>query len=359
MRKHAERKRADQELRESEERQRAVFKGIPVPTYVWKKAGDDFVLADYNDAAETITHGGVARSVGSTLTAMYGDYAPDIARDVARCHAERATVKRQMRYRFRSTGETRDLAVTYGFVPPDTVVVHTEDVTERAEAETALRESRAQLRELAGRVRSARERERASIARQIHDVLGQALTALKLDIAWLQDRLPTRQRAELAEKIRGMLALVNATIEQARTLVTELRPAILDDLGLLAAIEWETQEFARRSGLRCDLDLPAERIPLDAHRATDVYRILQEALTNVARHARAQSVQVSLRLESGELVLDVRDDGRGITDGEIADPRALGLLGMRERALVWGGEVAISPALRGGTFVQVRIPCAP
>ncbi len=231
------------------------------------------------------------------------------------------------------------------------------DITERKRADEELRATHKRLREFAGRMRSVREQERALMARQIHDELGQVLTALGMDVAWLESRLPAQDRP-LVEKCRAMAALIEATIGRVRTLATELRPAVLDDLGLLAAIEWETQQFARRTGIACALDLPATLPPLDADRSTDLFRILQEALTNVVRHAAAHHVDVQVRETPAELVLGVSDDGRGIATAEAMNPRSLGLLGMRERALLWNGTVDVRARPQGGTSVIVQLPLA-
>jgi PAS domain S-box-containing protein len=228
------------------------------------------------------------------------------------------------------------------------------DITERRRVTAELKTSHGRLRNLAGRLRQVREEERTSIARQIHDEMGQVLTALRLDVAWLEARLP--QNPSLLDKCQTMAKLIEATIGRVRTLATELRPAVLDNLGLPAAIEWEAQEFARRTGIRCELHLAADLARLDPDRATDLFRILQEALTNVARHAMAHRVQVELQLEQGEVVLHVDDDGRGITPGEAEDQRSLGLLGMRERALLWDGSVDVHAGIDGGTRVAVRLP---
>lgn len=231
------------------------------------------------------------------------------------------------------------------------------DITERKRADEALRATHERLREFAGRMRSVREQERALMARQIHDELGQVLTALGMDVAWLEARLPAQDRP-LVEKCRAMAAIIEGTIGRVRTLATELRPAVLDDLGLLAAIEWETQQFTRRTGIACTLELPATLPPLDADRSTDLFRILQEALTNVVRHAAAQHVDVQVRETSAELVLGVSDDGRGIAAAEAMNPRSLGLLGMRERALLWNGTVDVRARPQGGTSVIVQLPLA-
>lgn len=233
------------------------------------------------------------------------------------------------------------------------------DMTEGKRAQEALLRSRAQLRDFAARLRSAREKERTHIAREIHDELGQALTALKMDLFSLKECVPTPQRAQLEPRTAGMAALIDAMIDRVRTLATDLRPAVLDDMGLAAAVEWAVQQFARRTGVQCDLDVPQQQIRLDADRATDVFRILQEALTNVARHAQATRVDVHLRVNGAELVLEVHDNGRGITEAELDGGRSFGLMGIRERVLLWGGEAGIGTAPQGGTSVTVCLPLGP
>ena len=231
------------------------------------------------------------------------------------------------------------------------------DISERKRTSEELQASHDQLRELAHRLRSVREQERAVMARQIHDELGQALSALHLDVAWLRARLKDEDMV-LGEKTRSMAALIESSIGRVRTLATELRPAVLDSLGLLAAIEWEAQQFMRRTGIPCTHELPPDPPAVDADRSTDVFRILQEALTNVARHAGAREVVITLRFWRNELQLSVSDDGRGITAAEIASPQALGLVGMRERALLWDGVVEWRAPEGGGTIVDLHLPLA-
>jgi len=213
----------------------------------------------------------------------------------------------------------------------------------------------AQLRELAAYLQNAREAERASIAREIHDEFGQALTALKIDLAWLDRQLPQR-RADLTAKVNAMLALVDDTIGTVRRVAAGLRPGLLDDLGLVAAIEWQAQEFATRTGLACELRLGEQEAALARDLATALFRIFQEALTNVARHAAATRVEVALEDRPDALTLIVADNGKGIAPGQTTAAHALGLLGMRERARAWGGDVVIEGVAGQGTTVTVRIP---
>src|SRR5205823_6518590 len=214
---------------------------------------------------------------------------------------------------------------------PQRFVGMVEDVTERKAAEGELHRHRAQLRGLAARLEAAREAERARIAREIHDELGQALTALKIDVLWLKKRV-LESPPELTRKLDGMTAIIDSTAQGIQRVAAELRPSVLDELGLRAAIEWEAREFATRTGIECRVELPEGQPAVDASRATAVFRIFQEALTNVARHAAATHVLVRLGMTPKALDLTVADNGRGIREGALHDSRSLGLLGMRERA---------------------------
>ena len=205
----------------------------------------------------------------------------------------------------------------------DLILLAFEDVTDR--------EKRAELRALAARLHAVREEERTRLAREIHDELSGSLTALKMDLSLLPDRAAKDHKSFL-EKLRSMSQLIDTTLAQVRTIVTELRPVVLDKLGLIPAMEWQAREFQERSGIACESHLPAEEISLDSDRATAVFRIFQEALTNVARHANASKVVVDLKREAESLILAVRDNGKGIDEAAIHAPDSLGLLGIRERA---------------------------
>jgi PAS domain S-box-containing protein len=231
------------------------------------------------------------------------------------------------------------------------------DITGRKRAEEELQRSFAQLRALAARLQSVREEERTRVAREIHDELGQALTAIKIDLAFLRRELPADQRQPL-DRIQSLSKLADETIQSMRRISTELRPGILDDLGLVAAVEWAAKEFQARTGTKCRVSLPDADIAIDPERATALFRIFQETLTNVARHANATEVDVRLAKNNGDFSLEVRDNGEGIGEKQLSAGGSLGILGMRERALVFGGEVSIRGAPGEGTTVKVRIPKA-
>ena len=233
------------------------------------------------------------------------------------------------------------------------------DITERKQVEQRLLTSREQLRTLAARLRSVREEERARIAREIHDEMGHAFTDLKLDLAWLDRRLDEKKQSGqsgVRRRIATMMKRVESDLNTARRISTELRPAVLDTSGFVAAMEWGAKQFEERSGIECELDLPVEGMALDAGRSTAMFRIFQEILANIVRHAGATRVRTRLRAEAGQVVMEVSDNGRGITHREMADASAVGLLGMRERAREFGGEVVIHGKPGEGTTVRVAIP---
>jgi signal transduction histidine kinase len=230
---------------------------------------------------------------------------------------------------------------------------------ERKRAEQQLEKSLEQVRALAAHLQSVREEERARIARELHDELGQSLTGLKFDLSWLHHHLSENDPAVLPtcqQKVRTMLELIDSTIQLGRKIAMELRPGILDDLGLVDALEWQGQEFQARTGIHCEfISLPTE-LQLDEYRTTSLFRIFQEALTNVARHANADQVSIDLRQQPNEIVLEIKDNGRGITEQEIRNARSFGLLGIRERALGFGGAVSIHGQPGQGTVVTVTVP---
>lgn len=234
------------------------------------------------------------------------------------------------------------------------------DITERKRAKEQLEQSHDQLRSLSVHLESVREEERIRIARDLHDEVGQGLTGLKLEVAWLEKRLLDSKGEMLGfpmlVKFRAMSRLIDAMTDSVRRISAELRPGVLDQIGLLPAIEWQAQQFQARTGITCKVNLLLRQVQLDQGRTTAVFRIFQEILTNVARHAKATEVLVTVRESVGNLVVEVRDNGRGITETECTNPQAFGILGMQERAVQCGGEVTILGSQGKGTRVVVRVP---
>jgi signal transduction histidine kinase len=224
------------------------------------------------------------------------------------------------------------------------------------------------VRTLSRRLGVIQEEERARIARELHDQLGVELTCLKIDLSRLNsllgngkpagrrrsDEKPARRKVD--QKVRSMTEQIDAIIQTVQRIVRELRPGMLDDLGLAAAIEWLAEDFQRRTGIACTCQIGKDELRVDPGRATVVFRICQEALTNVARHARATAVAVRVEERHNGLVLEVQDNGCGIPAGKLSSPHSLGLLGMRERADLFGGEVSVSGHRGKGTTVVLHLP---
>ena len=228
------------------------------------------------------------------------------------------------------------------------------------ESEEQLRATTEQLRALSARLESAREEEGARIAREIHDELGSALTTLKWDLETIdREYVEAEDNADLVrirEKIAAMMQLIDATTKTMKRISGELRPSILDDIGLVEAIDWQAQQFQNRTGIICNCDCGLENVELTPEQSTAMFRIFQEALTNILRHAKATQVDVAVKQDSGKLVLTIKDNGRGISEEEKSRPESLGLLGMRERVSLIGGQIDITGVEGEGTVVTVRVP---
>jgi signal transduction histidine kinase len=222
-----------------------------------------------------------------------------------------------------------------------------------------LRMSSEQLRALSASVSSAREDEGVRIARELHDELGSALTSLKWDLetvsGTVSESLDRATVDRLRERLTGMTQAVDATIGAVRRIAADLRPSVLDDLGLADAIEWQTQQVQAQTGVTCRFDRAIEDVVVTTEQSTAVFRILQEALTNIRRHAGASTIEVRLAIETGALVLQVSDNGRGITEEERAAPRSLGIVGMRERAALIGATLEVTGTAARGTVITVRL----
>jgi PAS domain S-box-containing protein len=351
------RKQAQEALIESGNRFRELFNNMSSGVAVYEPINDgsDFIVKDYNKAGELISKVNKEHIVGRSALEVF----PGI----------KQFGLFEVLQRVWKTGESEHHPVSlyqddylthwaenYVYkLPSGEIVAVFDDVTERVQAEEELRCSQEQLRSLADHLQTVRENERTSIAREIHDELGQALTGLKMDLSWMAKKIPEDQKS-LLDKVHSMSELTGTTLRTVQRISTELRPGLLDDLGLVAAAEWQIEEFQNRTGIRSKLTVDPEDITLDDRRSTALFRILQETLTNVARHTQATRVHVSLKEKGKHLKLRVRDNGKGITKEQISDPKSFGLIGIRERAKSCGGEVKISCRPGKGTTVVVRIP---
>jgi PAS domain S-box-containing protein len=236
------------------------------------------------------------------------------------------------------------------------VLVINSDITERKRGEESLILQREQLRALAERLQWVREDDRKQVARDLHDQIGQILTAIKLDMTWMTRHLP-ESAGEVLARLKESILLIGDGVKAVRAICSGLRPGVLDDLGLAAAIEWQANDFAARNGIPCQVSVPPVDLHLDGDRATATFRIFQECLTNIIRHAQAKTVRIALYQQEESILLIVEDDGIGFYESGLSNTLgSLGLLGMKERAQFCGGDVQISSSPGNGTTVTVRVP---
>ena len=232
------------------------------------------------------------------------------------------------------------------------------DVSARMEAAAALERSRKELLEVGAAADAAREQDKNRIARELHDELGQALTMLQMDVAWCKEKLPAGEDA-FARRLDKMAGLLTGTVAATRRIAADLRPLVLDDLGLFPAVESLVENFRQRTGIPCELAVSNPEMQLPAAHSTAVFRVVQEALTNVARHAQAKHVEVAIEQHPTEVTLNIRDDGRGFMPHKPRKAGSFGLIGLRERAYLIGGDATITSAPGQGTSIEVRLPIRP
>jgi PAS domain S-box-containing protein len=349
-----ERKHAEEALKASESRFSIAFNSNPMLASISELEGGVFLAV--NDSFVALTGYSREEAVGHTaLELNLWPNPEDRRRVMEKLKKERRVRDFEASIRLKN-GEKRILLLSIEKIELDGQVclLHVaDDITLRKRAEQA-------LRALSARLHSAREEEGTRIAREIHDELGGALTGLKWDLEKIDNTLnglaDGLQLTEVRNRIGSMTTLIETTITTVRRIAAELRPGVLDDLGLVAAIEWQIEQFQSRSGLKCHWTNNAKEIELDREKATAVFRILQEILTNVLRHAGATNVYVKLGRTKHYFEVEVKDDGRGITESQRLNSRSLGLLGMKERALLVGGDVRVTGKEGAGTTVVVRVP---
>lgn len=353
-----DRRRAETALRDSEERLRLTLDAGKCGIWDWDIPTNRVTWSERVYELHGLTPETFGGRVEDFTAVVHPDDRPRVSEAVRRALEEGADYGMEFRVIQPASGELR-WVWTNGRVllgddgAPRRMLGATLDTTERRQAEEALKASHEQLRQLAHRLDEVREEELTRVSREIHDELGHALTVLRLDLGWLVPRL-RRNREPVPRKTAEMLALVDDTIDSVRRIAARLRPPVLEDLGLAAAIDALLERFVRQTRLEVELQADGAEVPAVARRA--LYRIVQEALTNVARHAQAKSVRVRLESLPELVVLEIADDGRGIPPGVIDNPGGLGLVGMRERAAALGADFQVLVGPGGGTSIRVSVP---
>lgn len=351
----SERKKADEILLESERKYRLLFESNPLPMFMISP--EDFSIVDVNEAA--VNHYGYSKA--DFIQKNMVDLRPPEDRERFIKNAGQsfaAPTNAGMWTHIRKDGTTIKVEI---FVQDlkmkdrNMRLVLVNDVSDKQRAEDKLRTSLDNIRQLTEHIQNVREEERIGIAREIHDELGQQLTVLKMDIAWLNKKLESADN-KIKGRLKTILEMLDNTVKTVRKISSDLRPSMLDDLGLVAALEWHSQEFSRRTGIKIDFASDIGEKTINPKLATALYRIYQESLTNVARHAYATAVEASLKSDDNHLVLTIQDNGKGFALYGIENKKTLGILGMRERAKMLGGEYYISSIPGSGTSITVRLP---
>lgn len=350
------RKEAEEQLKNSEKKYKLLFESNPMP--MWMLSMPDRKFVDVNAAA--VNQYGYTKNEFLQMTAadirppeeihslqkLSTDYIPGINNAGVWRHKKKdGTILHVDIITHDIMYENRRVRL-----------VLSNDVTEKLEAKNKLQKSFEDLRQLTFRLQEIREEERTGIAREIHDELGQQLTVLKMDIAWLNKKM-TIESPDIKDKLKQLSDMLDETVKTVRRISSELRPSVLDDLGLVAAMEWHLKEFEKRSGIKTEFIEPENDLPMNNNIRTALYRILQESLTNVARHAYAKNVTVKLEMVDFEIILTIEDDGNGFDKEKIAGKKTLGILGMEERASMLGGRYNVMSRPGKGTKTKVVIPC--
>jgi len=356
-----ERNRAEEELRRSEDRIRLIIDTIPVMAWSLRPDGIvDFLNQRWMDYSGLILEQYVEEPMGP----LHPEDIPGVMEKWRMHMTLGEPYEDEMRLQA-ADGEYRWFLIRTAPLRNEVGGIIkwygvSTDIDDRKRAEEQLKVTSEELRALSARLSSAREEEGTRIARELHDELGSVLTSLKWE---LEDMLKRSSESAnqtdystLGPKLEEMMGMVNDILSNVRRISSELRPSILDDIGLMAAIEWQAKQFESRSGIVCTLDLPADDLKLSSDQSTAIFRILQETLTNILRHAKASRVSILVEEVDGALVLEVRDNGRGITGEEITESSSLGLIGMRERAHLLGGSFEITGSAGRGTVLMVRVP---
>ncbi|HTN06677.1 PAS domain S-box protein [Agriterribacter sp.] len=348
-------KKVVDQLLASEKKYKFLFEHNPLP--MWMMTMPGMHITDVNDAA--IHHYGYARH--AFLKLNFRDIHPQADADAfIRYMQENASgyhnagVWRQYK-RDRSIIFVEIYAYSMRLDGRDIRLILSNDITQKVAVEKKLKQSLGQVRMLSGHLEQVREDERKNIAREIHDELGQQLTILKMDVAWTIKKMQHPDEM-VVTRLSGLLETIDATMKWVRRICAELRPALLDDLGLIAAMEWQAGEFEKNTGVVMEVMLPAGIPELPPETKTGLFRIFQESLTNIARHAEARHVKVNLREKEGALILNIEDNGKGFDMAILNQKRTLGILGMEERSLMMGGKYVIASEPGGGTTVKVIVP---
>lgn len=350
------------ELRRAQERSRALYMGTPLPTYTWQKAGGEIILADYNTAAIAFTNGKISDFVGKKACVLYEENR-GIYDTILKAYLNRTNYKFETIYHMFTIKDDRYINMTCAFVAPDMVIVHMEDITKQKLAEQKLQGSEKNLRQLTEQLFKAEETMSKQVVQELHDSIGQYLTSIKYIAEKAESQIHSGELEEGSASLDTMVSIIQTTIDEVSRISMGLRPSTLDDLGILATVSWFCREYQTvYPDIRLEKKLEAEESDVPPAVKTPLFRILQEALNNVARHSKATKVTVAL-LKTGERIeLSIADNGQGFlphqkTPGNPDGRVGFGLISMQERAKYSDGVCTIESSSKKGTVVRASWPC--
>ncbi|MBK6398007.1 MAG: PAS domain S-box protein [Bacteroidetes bacterium] len=350
-----DRKLSETKLIENEKKYRLLFQNNPIPMWIIELS--NFTILDVNKAA--IDHYGYSPDefIGKDVTELRPPEEIDKFKNLSRIHSE-SNFNAGIWTHIKKNGErikVEILAYSMVYDEKKCRLILSNDITEKLKSREELEASRDQLRNLSSYLEKVREAERTNIAREIHDELGQQLTGLKMDVSWISKKIKSDDAA-VNEKIQGMTKLIDDTVKTVRKIASELRPGILDDLGLVAALDWQSKEFEKRTGIKCYFTSDNIEYHFNKNISTGIFRIYQEALTNVARHSKASRVESSIVINNDEMIdITIKDNGIGMSN-ENSGRSTLGLVGMKERAFMMDGQLIIDSQEGNGTRINLKIP---
>jgi len=351
-------KQMEKMIQVDKERLKIQFRLTHIPTITWQKKGDDFIIADYNITMEDFTDGLIGNFIDTPASIIYKNR-PDIQSDLNTCFNKHYQIRRETPYRMFTREIEKIIIFTFTYMPPDSVISHMEDITERKIAQQRLQTSEKQLRALSAQLMNVEERQKKHISRELHDSIGQYLTAIKFSLETTHQHLIEKQDISKAVALlETSTNLLKQTIDEVRRIMMDLRPTILDDLGILATISWFCRELqAVYSDMHVEQDIQLKEEDISEPLKIIIYRILQEALNNAAKHSSADRVCVSLKKVKNKIQLTIEDNGKGFDLKQVARNydisvlEGLGLMSMLERAEHTGGTLKIRTALGKGTSI--------
>jgi PAS domain S-box-containing protein len=358
-----ESRQAKDALKQSVERLKAQYIGLPVPTYTWQKNGNEFILSDFNLTADKFTDGQISGFIGKKAHILYKEN-PEILGNITRAFQNKTTCKDETLYCMFTTEEKKHIVYTCAYVAPDMVLVHMEDITKQKLAEDKLQRSEKDLRDLTAQLFKAEEKVRKYIAQELHDSIGQDLSSMKYISEKAMNQINAGQTDKGCCSLEKLVSIIQSTIDDVSRISMDLRPSTIDDLGIIATISWFCREYHL---IYPDMDvikkIRIKESDISSNIRIHLFRIIQESLNNVARHAKASRVKIGMIKTDGKIEISISDNGIGFDYRKKMlfnqeNRRGFGLTSMKERTFYSGGRFIVESVIGQGTTIRASWPCA-